>query len=70
MRTKVIVGFIVLASVFALVVSGSASDSSAKYRSSAVGKTVTISNFQFAPKSVTVKVGSVVTWVKIGRAHV
>ena len=26
------------------------------------GKTVTISNFQFAPKSVTVKVGSDVTW--------
>ena len=38
-------------------------------RGSAPGKTITLRNFQFAPKSITVKVGTTVTWVNKEGTH-
>lgn len=55
MRTKVILGLIILMCSFAVF-------AAPRKASLTAGKTVTISNFQFAPKNVTVKVGTVVTW--------
>jgi plastocyanin len=70
MRTKVILGLIILMCSFAVyAVSGSASNPAATNKANAAGKTVTISNFQFAPKNVTVKVGSSVTWVNKDGTH-
>ncbi len=71
MRTKAILVTIILMCSFAvLAVSGSASNTAATNKASlAAGKTVSISNFQFAPKSVTIKAGSTVTWANKEGMH-
>jgi plastocyanin len=68
MRMKAILGLILL--MCSLAIFSPASQTIAtSYAKPAVGKTVTISNFQFAPKSVTVKAGSTVTWVNKDGTH-
>ncbi len=74
MRKKFILGLAILICSFVLLsVSGSASNPAAGNKAgaaaAAVDKTVTIKNFQFAPKSVTVKVGSTVTWLNKEGTH-
>ena len=63
MRRIIVFSIVALACGFAIAVSGRASHSTASAATGAVaGKIVTISNFKFAPKSVTIKAGSSVTW--------
>ena len=70
MKAKIIGYLIVLICGFALAVFG------ADFRPTAcnnpnpgAGKTVTISNFKFTPKAVTVKVGTAVTWSNTEGTH-
>ncbi|MBC7911293.1 MAG: cupredoxin family copper-binding protein [Pyrinomonadaceae bacterium] len=71
MRKKFILGLAILMCSFVfLSVSGSASHPAAGNKAAAaVDKTVTIKNFQFTPKNVTVKVGSTVTWLNKEGTH-
>lgn len=68
MRSKAIFGLILL--MCGLAVFGTNYGTTAMSKSNpVVNKTVTISNFQFAPKTVTVKAGSTVTWVNKDGTH-
>jgi plastocyanin len=70
MKTKIIIGAMLLMCCFAFVVLGSTSSSPAGNKATgAAGKTVTISNFKFTPKNVTVKAGDMVTWTNKEGMH-
>ena len=69
MRTKLVLGLIILTCGFALAASGNALNTSANNSGTATGKTVTIGNFKFTPKNVTIKAGSEVTWVNKEGTH-
>lgn len=56
---------------FSVLLAGSGSISALSAAQASAGNTVTITNFQFSPKSLTVKAGSEVTWeVKEGTHNI
>lgn len=68
---KIIIGIIVMAcGVVALASQGVINHGESKFSSSAVaGKTVTLTNNNFTPKTVTIRKGQSVTWMAKEGAH-
>jgi plastocyanin len=69
MIRKTIVGVLVLSLCCAVAVFSQGKKKPDAKPAAANGATITVSNFQFEPKTVTIKAGSEVTWMNKGGAH-